>query len=863
MFFDWLQNEGWIVLNWWLLVTVAGLTALPLVTRLLSGLPDRGYTLARPAGVLLISFVFWLLASLGFLDNSPGSVILAWLMVLTVALIVYFRPSERFSWLASWRDYWRENRTVIITAEVLFVVLLLGWSTVRAYQHGLDATEKMMDLAFMSAVQRSETFPPNDPWLSGYAISYYYFGYVMGATLSKMSGVWSTTGFNMHIAMLFALTGLAAFGVAYNLVRARARILLSRDTFDARPARSTAILVGLLATVFVVLLGNFHAPLVELPYRAASVDDSYLRFWDVKDRDTLNGRAEALDMLDPQLSTLGYPNYWWWFDASRVVTERDLNGQRVNEVIDEFPQFSFLLADSHPHVMTLPYVLLAMGLALNTLLSTRRPDTQQILFYGLCAGALVFLNTWDAPIYITLMVAADVLRRIMKAGRLTALDWIEVVTLGGALLAITFIAYFPFLVGFRSQLGGVLPNVLHPTRIQQLFVMFGPFFLILLFFLGVELWRGRQGGRFNWGLGAAAALGILLVLVGALLALVVGGRLNEQIYAQTSAYVTNNGGWSAVITEVLLRRLLRILTPILLLFMIVVVVARLFPRLGFKRTEMTDDSEASAVTYPASTGFALLLVAVGVMLVLIPEFVYLRDNFGTRMNTVFKFYYQTWITFSIASAYAVYSILAEVEARPATVTRVAFAAVLMIALAGGLVYPVLGIHNRMFLEEGSAGRTGSTPTLDGGLSVVARRGGPGDYEALMCLNTLVEGDDVVVAEATEPSYDFGGAGRTGALTGIPTVIGWYGHQAQWRGSDYGRAVGSRVDDIRVLFSDPRMDTAMPIIDRYSIDYIVFGPVERQYYGAGGEDKFAQNFETVCSSDVTRVYRVQPVTVTQR
>ncbi len=57
--------------------------------------------------------------------------------------------------------------------------------------------------------------------------------------------------------------------------------------------------------------------------------------------------------------------------------------------------------------------------------------------------------------------------------------------------------------------------------------------------------------------------------------------------------------------------------------------------------------------------FVLVLVTIGVLLSLVPEFFYLRDNFGTRINTIFKFYYQTWLVFSIASAYAVYTILAD------------------------------------------------------------------------------------------------------------------------------------------------------------------------------------------------------------
>ena len=39
--------------------------------------------------------------------------------------------------------------------------------------------------------------------------------------------------------------------------------------------------------------------------------------------------------------------------------------------------------------------------------------------------------------------------------------------------------------------------------------------------------------------------------------------------------------------------------------------------------------------------------------VLLPEFVYVRDLFGTRMNTVFKLYYQGWLLLGIGSAYGI------------------------------------------------------------------------------------------------------------------------------------------------------------------------------------------------------------------
>ena len=60
---------------------------------------------------------------------------------------------------------------------------------------------------------------------------------------------------------------------------------------------------------------------------------------------------------------------WWWWRASRVIHDLDPLGNSMGiQPIDEFPGFSFLLGDMHPHVLALPFVLLALALALNALL---------------------------------------------------------------------------------------------------------------------------------------------------------------------------------------------------------------------------------------------------------------------------------------------------------------------------------------------------------------------------------------------------------------------------------------------------------------------------------------------------------------
>ena len=69
-----------------------------------------------------------------------------------------------------------------------------------------------MDFGFLNAVLQSRFFPPEDPWLSGHAISYYYFGHFMMAFLTQLTGVASSVGYNLALACIPALAGIGAFG---------------------------------------------------------------------------------------------------------------------------------------------------------------------------------------------------------------------------------------------------------------------------------------------------------------------------------------------------------------------------------------------------------------------------------------------------------------------------------------------------------------------------------------------------------------------------------------------------------------------------------------------------------------------------
>ncbi len=102
-----------------------------------------------------------------------------------------------------------------------------------------------MDMAFVNAVNRSESFPPHDPWMSGESLNYYYFGHYVVALLIRATGIDPASGFNLGVALFYALTASALFAVAATLALSRGVTTVAKAT-----------LAGVVTVLFALVLGN-------------------------------------------------------------------------------------------------------------------------------------------------------------------------------------------------------------------------------------------------------------------------------------------------------------------------------------------------------------------------------------------------------------------------------------------------------------------------------------------------------------------------------------------------------------------------------------------------------------------------------
>ena len=77
---------------------------------------------------------------------------------------------------------------MLVAGELVFLAAYGVWLTIVAQSPAIANTEKPMDFAFLNAIVQADTFPPEDPWLAGHSISYYYFGHLMVGVSDQADG---------------------------------------------------------------------------------------------------------------------------------------------------------------------------------------------------------------------------------------------------------------------------------------------------------------------------------------------------------------------------------------------------------------------------------------------------------------------------------------------------------------------------------------------------------------------------------------------------------------------------------------------------------------------------------------------------
>jgi YYY domain-containing protein len=847
------------VLVWLLLVEVLGLVTFPLSFLVFRSLKDRGYIFSKTLGVLLLAWITWILVSAGLATFSRAAILASLLLIAACSGLIVRRKREELL------SFWQEHRYLIVINEVLFLLFFLGFLGIRYGNpdlwHAIMGGEKPMDFAYLNAVLRSTVFPPYDPWYAGGYLNYYYFGQIVLAVLIKLVGIVPWVAYNLCIPLLAALTAMGAFSVVYNLTAGKTR----RSGEQVEPAEPVAgwrghiqalicswepgMTWGLFGALLVAVLGNLAE--IAVPGRAlwelGTTTTQSSMPWVTAILRVLSGLSRVLSGQ----ARLALRPEWPYWNPSRVMPNGEIN---------EFPFFTFLYADLHAHLIALPFTLLALALAvaaIKRVKAARRQASDQgsdavsggarygwttwlpggisaqlsrvdwsevllILVMGLVVGALRPINSWDYPTYMLVMGVALLLHEYEVRKRLDpGLLW-AVGVKSAAVLALSYGLFWPFLSRFTTAYTSIERWKGARTGLGNYLGIHGLFLFVIVTWMCIELFsREVREGTVRMLQLSVRYWDRLPRLLGAYSRLVRKGRQYDTL------------GWIIVLPLALVAVWLAVGKHWFFLFVWLLILGTLLIVLRLR--------------LDVGQRFVWLLFGMGLALSMGVDLVVLKGDIG-RMNTVFKFYLQIWVFWSVATAVGLSQIAerfrrqrrsAQGAWRPGG--RLVWQGALTLLVLLAALYPVMATRAKISDRfDASLG-----PGLDGmaymetsvyydNQQMIQLKY---DREAINWLLDNVEGSPVIAEANTEPRGLYRWGSRVSIYTGLPTIIGWSWHQRQQRSAMPGQWIDQRLWDVQQLYSDASPEAAMEIIRRYNVRYIYVGEVERIYYSESGLAKF--------------------------
>ncbi len=823
---------------WYLTIFVLGLLTYPILRIAMPGLPDRGYPLARMAGLMLLAYFTWLAGSF----NIPVTRLLISLVILGIAVIggllaIY----QRKALLHELRTAWRYFLSVEGIALLFFMMDLLIRLGNPDLWHPYKGGEKPMDFSYFNAVIKSTTFPPYDPWFAGGYLNYYYYGFVIVGVLVKWLGIIPSIAYNLILPALFSMLALGAFSIGWNLTHAG-----KKKALDSPPAEEGGevvakpppwfdqrFLIGLASSLGMVLLGNLGTVrmiwqgLQKLAAPGGNIDNvSIITHWIWSFQGLVRYIGGA---------TLPYAVGDWYWIPSRVYP---------GEPITEFPFFTFLYADLHAHMIALPAAALAVSWALAIFLgraSWREPDQSLsagkaqawigaiLCFFtgAMVIGALFPTNTWDYPTYLALGCVAilySIGRYFKPVDQLKVNHWLQraVVVLAGigVLIFLSRMMYQPY-----YQWNGDAYN-------------------------SVSLWNGARSPFWSylthWGL-------FLFVIVTWL------------------AYETYH--WMAHTPASSLKKLLpfrNLILAILIALVLVIFYLTIVPKIEIAWLVIILTAWAGVLLLrpglPDAKRFILFLIGTGLLITLTVELVVLQGDIG-RMNTVFKLYVQAWVLLAISAAVGL-GWLIEGLAGWAINLRVSWKVVFTALAAGAAFFPLIAgmdkIRDRMsplapHTLDGMAYMAYSHYVM---ADAITQKGVDmdlsQDYQAIQWMQNNVQGSPVIV-EGNTVEYMWGT--RYTIYTGLPGVVGWSWHQRQQRAILSSDEVTNRIAEIAQFYNTSDPTAAKAFLKKYNVGYIIMGQLEKADYPGSGLAKFAalngQLWRQVYHEADTMIYQVIP------
>ena len=744
------------VLFWLFIINFLGLISIPVFYKLFINFPDFGYGFYKFFGLVFYGFIIWILSSNKIMEFMLFEMIILLLFFTLLSIVIFIFKRKEILF------YFSNAKYQICVIEGIFLFSFIGFLLIRLLNpdlwHPYRGGEKPMDFAYLNAILRSTSFPPYDPWFSGYSLNYYYYGQYLVALLTKLSGIPSNISYNLAIPTFFSYSSILAFSFTSNLSH-----LFRKAKGLSFEWNKIPLLSGLSAIFFVLLFGNF---------------DSILQINNI-----LLGKQEFFD-------------YW---RSTRIISSVS-SGLEINE----FPFFTFLFADMHAHLLSIPMLISLITISFllyyeNSSGSIRLKDIMILLFLSLLTGTIKATNSWDYPLAILIVLSSIIMLNYYGPGS-NRLKFFKTI--------LYFLFYFIFskILFFNFDNSFIMPEFAltfsnwKTPFLSMIQILFLPITLVMLFaFLYVNNFRNKFKllyPKFSITLNKQIIIFLALFLLGIIL-----GTFHQ------------------------------FLTIFLFLIAILIVLAILFIKSKF----FENDSKLFA--------WISLLLFIGFAIPIFTELFVVKNDIN-RMNTFFKFNFQSWILLNLASSLLLPFIIYEINNK---FQKIIYIFIIVCLTTIGMSYSIYSIKPRILDRfdnenydlDGIAYMSNNKYSQKGNMISLSD-----SYNAVKWINSNIEGNPVVLEHSTD-LYSW--SSRISIYTGLPTVLGWDWHQKQQRSLD-SNSVILRKKQIQEFYSTESFEYIQDFLDFYNVGMIIFGNVESQEF-----PDFDKRFESMDLKGINKIY----------
>ena len=798
------------VLRWWLVLMCAGLAFMPLSMILFRRFKDSGWLFSKVIGIAVSGWLIWFLASVKLIKFTEGG---CWFSLIfcfaaNCALFLFYirKHSDDFEVF----DRPEETITHALLAEMLFFIAFIIWNYIKGFKpEAYGTTEKMMDYGFMKAMFKSDYMPPEDMWMAGEPINYYYVGQFMTTYITKLAGSTVEYGYNLSLTMLAAFGFSLPCSIIFN---AASNVKEEKEKFRDGVFPYFA---GGLAGLAVSIAGNMHYCVFN---NVAPVLRNLLGI------DKLAENAEYT-----------FDNYWFP-NATRYI---GYNPDTADKTIHEFPSYSFVLGDLHAHVINIMFVLTVVAILLGLLLIKKKElkdamagtylknDSKKgicgfsykdifapsIVVTGFFIGLFHTTNYWDYPIYFVVSGAVILFMncRLYNFSLKTL-----ILTLFHAVVVIVTakLTALPFTVHFH-QIASQLNICVNHTPLYQLMILWALPVTVTLTFLGTKIIERKKAeqseeesnlskisaGKKNALFRFIANLSVMDMFILTLGLCAIGLVILPEIVYVKDIY---SGDYKRANT------MFKLTYQAFIMFGMV---------MGYVISKYLFYAKKSSHRVFGVIMFLLLISTFGYFdnatKAWFGDYDFLNgvDSSKEALNFVLD------VIYYIIGFLIIFNLLLLFVRKKKSIYDIVLPAVLYVFA----VIIIMELFGKLFaISERYQGLNSGIYLQDENME---------DFLATNYINENIEGRPVLL-EANGLSYKY--YNRVSVITGLPTILGWRTHEWLWHSDSSNGQVPDIVEerevDIETIYTSEDLNEIKALLDKYKVEYIYIGGCEREKFG---------------------------------